>query len=227
MSSSSKPAVAPGAARLEVERQIEQMRKFIEAESAEKCQELADRGRAEALFEQNKQYTTQKAVIDEEFARRYKSYDVERRIETSKQVNVNRIRVLQAREAALKHVQQEAFKELSKIGVPGPAYEDLLRKLIIQSLLKLKEDEVYIICRKADEGSVQKVIRTAADFYMTKTGQPLTLQLDPVNRLDPRSCGGVVLSAQRGKILCLNTLEQRLQLATDQRLPEIRDMLFP
>ena len=227
MASSSKfNSSAPGVNRVEVDRQIEQMRRFIETEANEKCQELADRGRADARFEENKQFETQKQQIDEEFSRRYKSHEVKRRIAASNEINANRLRVLQAREAALKHVQAEAFQELKKIGVPGPQYEDLLRKLILQGLLKLKEDDVSVICRKADQGEVLKVMHLAAESYQQKTGKKLTIQIDAANSLDARSCGGVVLSAQRGKILCLNTLEQRLQLACDQRLPEIRGMLF-
>lgn len=227
MASSSKVgSSAPGANRQEVDRQIQQMQRFIETEANEKCQELADRGRSEAQFEKNKQFATQKEQIDEEFARRYKAHEVKRRIAASNEINANRLRVLQAREAALKHVQHEAFQELKKVGTSGHAYQELLRKLILQGLLKLKEDEIFVICRKVDEGDVSKVMRLAGDAYSQKTGKRVVVQLDPSNRLDQRSCGGVVLSAQKGKILCLNTLEQRLQLACDQRLPEIRGMLF-
>lgn len=40
------------------------------------------------------------------------------------------------------------------------------------------------------------------------------------------SSGGVVLSALQGKILCNNTFEQRLALASEGLLPEIRGILF-
>lgn len=36
----------------------------------------------------------------------------------------------------------------------------------------------------------------------------------------------MVLSAQEGRILCSNTLDQRLHLAYEQLLPEIRKTLF-
>lgn len=44
--------------------------------------------------------------------------------------------------------------------------------------------------------------------------------------LTRHSSGGVVLSAQEGRIVCSNTLDQRLQLAYEQLLPEIRKTLF-
>lgn len=210
----------------EVGRQIEQMRRFIESEANEKCQELADRGRSEAQMEKNKQFAAGKEQIDEEFTRRYKVHEVKRRIAASNEINNNRLRVLETRERALKHVQAEAFAALKKIGVPGSAYQELLRKLILQALFKLKEDEVMVVCRAQDDGDVSAVLRACEEQYFAKFQKRVTLKIDTVNRLDSRSCGGVVLSAQRGKILCMNTLEQRLQLACDQQLPEIRGMLF-
>ena len=40
------------------------------------------------------------------------------------------------------------------------------------------------------------------------------------------SSGGIVLSAREGRIVCNNTLEQRLALASEGLLPEIRAILF-
>jgi vacuolar-type H+-ATPase subunit E/Vma4 len=40
------------------------------------------------------------------------------------------------------------------------------------------------------------------------------------------SAGGVLLSAQDEKIVCDNTLDQRLSLAFDSLLPEIRRTIF-
>lgn len=44
--------------------------------------------------------------------------------------------------------------------------------------------------------------------------------------LFPRRCGGVVLSNMGGKIVLDNTLETRLDLAMECRLPETRRVLF-
>jgi len=226
MAAGPKSAASAKMPAVEVERQIEQMRRFIDSESNEKCQELADRGRSEAQMEKNKQFAAGKEQIDEEFARRYKVHEVKRRIAASNEINANRLRVLETRERALKHVQAESFAALSKIGVSGPAYQELLRKLILQALYKLKEEDVLVVCRAQDDADISVVLRSCEEHYYAKFQKRVTLQIDTVNRLDKRSCGGVVLSAQRGKILCMNTLEQRLQLACDQQLPEIRGMLF-
>jgi len=42
------------------------------------------------------------------------------------------------------------------------------------------------------------------------------------------SCmGGIVLHARKGRIVCSNTLDERLQLVVQEAIPEIRSMLFP
>lgn len=37
----------------------------------------------------------------------------------------------------------------------------------------------------------------------------------------------MILRAHKGKIVCSNTIEERLQLCFQQAIPEIRDLLFP
>ena len=224
--SRSSPKTAPGLNPDEVARQIDQMRRFIESEANEKCSELQIRGQSEAQLELSRQFAIGKEAIDEEYKRRFKEHEVKRRIAASNETNANRLRILESREKALKHVQQSAFQALTQVGTPGKDYQDLLRKLILQGLLKLKEDDVLIICRKADVAEVEKVLEVCKAEYTARTKQKVNLAIDFVNSLDARSCGGVVLSAQKGKILCMNTLEQRLQLACDQQLPVIRGMLF-
>jgi len=41
------------------------------------------------------------------------------------------------------------------------------------------------------------------------------------------SMGGVVLHCRKGRIVCSNTLDDRLQLVYQEAIPEIRKLLFP
>jgi vacuolar-type H+-ATPase subunit E/Vma4 len=42
------------------------------------------------------------------------------------------------------------------------------------------------------------------------------------------SCmGGVMIHAKKGRIVCSNTLDERLQLVYQEAIPEIRRILFP
>lgn len=42
----------------------------------------------------------------------------------------------------------------------------------------------------------------------------------------PRSCGGVVVSSADGKIVCSNTLDDRLRITYGANLPAVRALLF-
>ena len=42
----------------------------------------------------------------------------------------------------------------------------------------------------------------------------------------PCSCGGVVVTSADGKIVCSNTLDDRLRITYSQNLPQIRTLLF-
>ena len=95
------------------------------------------------------------------------------------------------------------------------------------------EPEVHIRCRKSDEQIVAKVYKQAGDEYkalmqkevkrFTNKDIPLTIVLEThkfLPEFNPNksesatdSClGGIVLHARKGRIVCSNTLDERLQL---------------
>ncbi len=39
--------------------------------------------------------------------------------------------------------------------------------------------------------------------------------------------GGIVLHTRKGRIVCSNTIDERLQLVYSEAIPEIRALLFP
>lgn len=39
--------------------------------------------------------------------------------------------------------------------------------------------------------------------------------------------GGIVLHTRKGRIVCSNTIDERLQLVYQEAIPEIRALLFP
>jgi len=148
-------------------------------------------------------------------------------------LNQARLRSLKAREDAVNRVIGDAFKRLTTIS-SSPDYENLLVLLIVQALIKLEEPAAAVLCREQDEGLVRSAIPKAIQQYQELTGREAKLTLSsqrisPITfeGLEAPSCaGGVILSAHDGKILCNNTLEQRLQTAFEQLLPTIRTILF-
>ena len=107
------------------------------------------------------------------------------------------------------------------------------------------EAEVYVRCRKEDEGLVQAVISDAVAEYKAlmqkevKVFQgkevPCKCELDNSAYLptfNPQegaeSCmGGVLLHAKKGRIVCSNLLDERLELCYQEAIPDIRSTLFP
>lgn len=107
------------------------------------------------------------------------------------------------------------------------------------------EGDVHVRCRKSDLKICEEVYNVAGDEYkklMKKEVEffkdkeiPLKLHLDK-DRFLPEyddtegaeSClGGLVLHAKKGRIVCSNTLDERLHLVYIEAIPEIRAHLFP
>jgi vacuolar-type H+-ATPase subunit E/Vma4 len=113
------------------------------------------------------------------------------------------------------------------------------------------EGQVIVQCRLSDQALVEEVLEEAGDMYRdlmlsqvkklkgkTKENFPLVTTLDKKNWLpeyNPEeestktgSCvGGVRLHARKGRIVCSNTLDDRLELCYQEAIPQIRVLLFP
>ena len=109
------------------------------------------------------------------------------------------------------------------------------------------EPEVNIRCRRSDVQLVERVLETAAAEYKKLMKENvkayankdvvLKIVLDEGKYLPEfneksetatDSCmGGIILHAKRGRIVCSNTLDERLQLVYADAIPEIREKLFP
>jgi len=220
----------------EVNKQLEQMVKFITSEAEEKAQELRSKAAEEFSIEKAKIVQAEKRKIMQEFERKEKQVAVQKKIAYSNELNQSRLKVLKARDDSVNSVVAEARGKLKDLGQPGEPYKKLLRDLIVQGLIKLSEPEVQVRCRKQDLDMVKQVLNQALKEYEAKTGKSCQLTVDSSRFLpaspdtagsgEPTCAGGVVLSVNDDKILCNNTLDARINLAFEQKLPEIRTELF-
>ena len=69
-------------------------------------------------------------------------------------------------------------------------------------------------------------LQAAASTYNQMTQQNVKIELDTKNFLREDKIGGIVLITKRGRLTIDNTLVARLQLISQQLLPEIRGTLF-
>jgi len=160
---------------------------------------------------------------------------VKKRIAYSNALNNSRLKILKAREEGVQRLLEEAHGRLASIS-KDPSYKDLLQDLLLQALLKLEEPKVNVIARKQDLGFLQQVLPAAVAEYKRRTSRPCEATLENNTFLPPgtdaggkanESCsGGIIVSTIDGKIVCSNTLDQRLAMAFEQLLPQIRLSLY-
>ncbi|KAK7308950.1 hypothetical protein RJT34_05308 [Clitoria ternatea] len=220
----------------DVSKQIQQMVRFIRQEAEEKANEIAVSAEEEFNIEKLQLVEADKKKIRQEYERKEKQVDIRKKIEYSMQLNASRIKVLQAQDDLINNMKEAASKELLNVNRDHHLYTNLLKALIVQSLLRLKEPSVLLRCRKDDKHLVEHVLDSAAQEYAEKENvEPPEIIIDDVylpsapshhDSHDPYCSGGVVLASRDGKIVCENTLDARLDVVFRKKLPEIRKQLF-
>ncbi|GIL77991.1 hypothetical protein Vretimale_7389 [Volvox reticuliferus] len=220
----------------EVERQIEQMVRFIKQEADEKATEIKVSAEEEFNLEKLQLLEQEKAKIRKEYERKEGQVEVKKKIEYSKQLNEMRLKVLAAKEAAVQEIITEAKLRLRDVSKNTISYKKLLQDLLVQAMRKLNERSVTVSCRQVDLLLVKEVLEPARKAYTAMFGAEAPfLSLDQTNFLPPppaddddleSCCGGIVLTSADGRIRCSNTLDERLKIAYQANLPTVRAKLF-
>ncbi|KAL3850268.1 hypothetical protein ACJIZ3_012150 [Penstemon smallii] len=220
----------------DVSKQIQQMVRFIRQEAEEKANEISVSAEEEFNIEKLQLVEAEKKKIRQEYERKEKQVEVRKKIEYSMQLNASRIKVLQAQDDLVNSMKESASKELLHVSHHHHTYKHLLKDLIVQSLLRLKEPSVLLRCRKIDVHLVESILHSAKEEYSEKAKVHAPEVIVDHIYLPPApshhdahglSCsGGVVLASRDGKIVFENTLDARLDVVFRKKLPEIRKSLF-
>ncbi|XP_022735695.1 V-type proton ATPase subunit E2-like isoform X3 [Durio zibethinus] len=221
----------------DVSRQIQQMVRFIRQEAEEKANEIS------VSAEENQEFNIEKLQIVEadrrkirqEYERKGKQVEIRKKIEYSMQLNASRIKVLQAQDDLVNSIKESARKELVRLSNDKRGYEKLLKALVVESLVRLRETAVLLRCREVDRKVVESVLEEAKREYADKIKVATPkVTIDnvylppPPTKADshqPYCSGGAVLASEDGKIVLENTLDARLDVAFRQKLPQIRRCL--
>ncbi|KAL8504953.1 hypothetical protein ACS0TY_016233 [Phlomoides rotata] len=219
----------------DVSKQIQQMVRFIRQEAQEKANEISVSAEEEFNIEKLQLVEAEKKKVKQDYERKTKQVEVRKKIEYSVQLNAARIKVLQAQDDVVNDMKETARKELLNISADKNAYKALLKGLIVQGLVRLKEPSVLMRCREMDSNLVNSILEEAKREYAKKTGgQAPSIIVDQVhlppphdgtNSIGPSCSGGVVLASRDGKIVYENTLDARLDVIFRKKLPEIRKHL--
>ncbi|XVE64800.1 hypothetical protein DITRI_Ditri07aG0131000 [Diplodiscus trichospermus] len=220
----------------DVSKQIQQMVRFIRQEAEEKANEISVSAEEEFNIEKLQLVEAEKKKIRQEYEKKEKQVEIRKKIEYSMQLNASRIKVLQAQDDVVNAMRESASKDLLNVSRDHSTYKKLLKDLIVQSLVRLKEPAVLLRCRKDDVHLVESVLDSAKKEYASKVNvHPPEIFVDSVhlpsapshhNAHSPFCSGGVVLASRDGKIVFENTLDARLDVAFRKKLPEIRKWLF-
>eukprot|EP00878_Enallax_costatus_P001437 GHUV01001587.1.p1 GENE.GHUV01001587.1~~GHUV01001587.1.p1 ORF type:complete len:237 (+),score=77.33 GHUV01001587.1:148-858(+) len=225
---------------LQVERQIEQMVRFIKQEAEEKANEIRVSAEEEFNLEKLQLLEQEKAKIRKEYERREGQVDVKKKIEYSKTLNEARLKVLAAREAAIREVVKEARTKVRETAKNPTQYRKLMQDLLVQALHKLREPTALVRVRQSDLAIAREILDPARKQYAATYGNEApSLTLDQRDFLPPPpakttsdddegvTCsGGVVVTSADGRVVVSNTLDQRVHIVYEANLPDIRNKLF-
>ncbi|KAJ4832538.1 V-type proton ATPase subunit E2 [Turnera subulata] len=216
----------------DVSKQIQQMVRFIRQEAEEKANEISVSAEEEFNIEKLQLLEDEKRKIKQDFERKTKQLEVKRKIEYSMQLNASRLKVLQAQDDLVNAMKDAAIKKLQQVSNNKKDYKTLLKHLVVESLIRLREPAVLLRCREADRKIVESVIDEAKrDFAAKFKVQAPDVTIDsnvylppPPSSPDspePYCSGGVVMASKDGKIVCENTLDARLDVIFRKKLPEV------
>ncbi|KTG05958.1 hypothetical protein cypCar_00018120 [Cyprinus carpio] len=179
-----------------VQKQLKHMMAFIEQEANEKAEEIDAKAEEEFNIEKGRLVQTQRLKIMEYYEKKEKQIEQQKKIQMSNLMNQARLKVLKARDDMVKGF-----------------YQLLERKVIIR-------------CRKEDVAMVQAAVKKNIPIYKETVKQNIEVRVDENSFLSPNISGGVEVYNADGKIKVSNTLESRLDLLSQQMMPEIRVQLF-
>jgi len=220
----------------EVQKQLDQMIKFIYQEADEKSREIQSKAIQEFSIEKQRIVQEERIRIMKDFEKKEKQIEVTKKIQYSNELNISRLQVLKAREEGVQKLLAEAHKRLGSVSKDQVSYKKLLHGLIVQGLIRMSEAKLQIVCRRQDLGLVKDVLPGAVAEYTQKTSKQCDVTINSTDPLPPGPeeangsndfcSGGVILSTLDGRIICANTLDARLSMVFDQKLPEIRNILY-
>jgi len=210
----------------DVQKQIKHMMAFIEQEANEKAEEIDAKAEEEFNIEKGRLVQQQRLKIMEYYEKKEKQVELQKKIQSSNMLNQARLKVLKVREDHVRSVLDEARRRLGEVTKDSGKYKEVVLTLVVQALYQIMEPKVSVRCRQVDQSLVQGLLAEASEQYKQQTGKEVVLTIDTDAFLSADTCGGVELVALNGRIRVPNTLESRLELISQQLVPEVRTSLF-
>ena len=207
---------------------VDDMCSKFKAAAASEAEEIIMRAENRAEEQYNDAVTSVTEKLETEFNRQKAEIERNLQIRGAQIKNNVKLEVLKSQTEAIHEALKETIAALNKYS-ESPEYPELLKNLIAEGLDRLCETRVRIMVRKADYQIAQKVLADAVKIAQDRhPGLSIKVKLDDSRFLPgaPSCAGGVVLMAQKGRIRVSNVLNDRLRLAYDGMLPQIRKLIL-
>ena len=207
-----------------VKSMCQMFRDKAESEASEKEQEATQI--ADQHFDQVVNST--KNNLNEEAKRQENQIQKNFDIQNAKIKNAAKLEVLKAQKKALNEALEEAKRRLNEFS-KGPEYPELLTKLIAEGLIELHEKKIRLTVRKADQEICKQCVPKAIELAQKKFpdyNPKIIIEEERYLPAEPHCAGGVVFTCNKGKIRLSNILNERLRLAYDGVLPQIRKIVL-
>lgn len=225
MSSSIITSLTPS----QVNDELNKMQAFIKKEAEEKAREIKLKANQEYEIEKTNLVRQETSNIDTNFEKNLKKISLEKQIMKSTIDNQIRLKVLNKRNDSLNEVFEETQRQLrDKIINDKTLYKEILHKLIVESILRLLENQVVIQVKECDLPIVEneEFLNEIIEEYKTTTnGRDIKITISK-NFLNPELIGGVIVKDSSEKIELNNTIDERLKLLHEEALPAIRLEMF-
>ena len=175
----------------------------------------------------------EKKKIENKYEKDYKDAFIKKKIEISSTKNNVNLAKMKTKNELVSNVINETLNKLKNFSSPtNEEYKKLLKELIVESMVKMLENQLYIQCREQDKEYVKTILKECEKMYEnimkkeTNREYKCKLILDDKNFIDD-DYGGIKLLNNDKKIILNNSLKDRLMLSKEQNLPIIKKMLFP
>ena len=174
----------------------------------------------------------EKKKIDLKYKKQYDGQYTENKIEVSTAKNQSNLEKMKKKNDLVNKIMEETLEKIKEFANPNnKEYQNLLKQLIVESMVKLLESTCYLQIRKEDEKYVKSILKECeknySEFMKKETSRDYNCKLIIDNEYYDNEFGGVKLMNSDKKIILGNGLQNRLMLCKEQHLPEIKKMLFP
>ena len=213
---------------------LKNMIDYIQQDTKNKVEQIKKDAMQESAKARGKMLDPEKEKITKKIFKELEEFKVKVKIQESQKKNRLRLEKLKIKIDYVNNIIEEAKTTLANKVQDKEIYEKVLKKLIIQGLIKLLDKDINIICKEKDLETVKSVVDEAKEEFESlmkeKTIKYKNLEVnvtvDDKFFLPEYIIGGVMLTSTKSKIRIDNTLNKRLELLKQSAIPEIRKLLF-